>query len=196
MTDLVSIRRSCRKARRALSKSNQRENSLSCARLIRKLGKLQRTRKIAVYLARDGELNLAPLLFTLQRIGKTLYLPILRPPPQRKLWFARYSPPTPLHLNRFSIPEPKISQRDKRSVRFLDVVLVPIVAFDAKCQRLGMGGGFYDKTFAYQSIPRRWRHPHLIGVAHECQRVAALPTRHWDVPMNMIVTEAKIYTNT
>lgn len=195
MINLIAIRHNCKTVRRDLPITKQYQNSLNCTNFLIKIHKVQRAKKIAVYMARDGELDLTPLISLLQRAGKLIYLPVLHPY-QRKLWFARYSSSKQLHLNRFSIPEPNINQHDKRTARFLDVVLVPLVAFDANCHRLGMGGGFYDKTFAYQLIRRTWRRPHLIGIAHECQRVEMLPIRNWDVPMTMIITEAKVYTNT
>jgi 5-formyltetrahydrofolate cyclo-ligase len=70
---------------------------------------------------------------------------------------------------------------------------MPLVGFDANCNRLGMGGGFYDRTLAYLRLRRCWRRPLLIGIAHECQRVERLETNTWDVPLDLVVTEERIY---
>jgi len=193
MSNPAQIRRTCRRARRTLSIREQRHHSLDCIRQIRKISGLWRTRRIAAYLSADGELDLTPLFPLLYRAGRRIYLPVLRPRPQRKLWFARHPPEGPLRPNRFAILEPPLGRRDRKPPWGLDVLLLPLVAFDAGCNRLGMGGGFYDRTLAYLRRGQTWRRPCLIGVAHECQRVAALPVRPWDVPLDWIVTERQVY---
>lgn len=195
MIDLTRIRRNCRNARRTLSTREQYLHSLKVANSIGKTSWFWRAKKIAVYLARDGELDLTPVVNRLLHKNKLPFLPVLRLYPPRKLWFARYLSETKLHLNRFAIPEPCINKFDTRFPIFLDAVLVPMVAFNENCQRLGMGGGFYDRTFAYQRHKLQWKRPRLIGIAHECQRVTPLPKRYWDVPMNMVITENNVYTN-
>lgn len=193
MCDPIQIRRICRTARRAISHREQHHHSAGFVRQIRRIRWLWRARRVAAYLAADGELNLAPLFPLLRQAGKRLYLPVLRPPPQRKLWFARHRPGETLWPNRFAIPEPRLGWRDRRAPWGLDLVLLPLVAFDAQCCRLGMGGGFYDRTFGYLRHHRGWRRPRLVGVAHECQRVEALPVRPWDVPLDLVVTEQRVY---
>lgn len=92
-------------------------------------------------------------------------------------------------VNRFGIPEPDRNAKRLPS-RLLSVVLLPLVGFDSDGNRLGMGGGFYDRTFGY-AIHSSARRPRLIGVAYECQRSAdGLPRRPWDVPLDGVVTEA------
>jgi 5-formyltetrahydrofolate cyclo-ligase len=75
----------------------------------------------------------------------------------------------------------------------LDLLLVPLVGFDADCNRLGMGGGFYDRTLAYLTRRTHWRRPRLVGIAHECQRVERLETGPWDVPLDAVATERRLY---
>jgi 5-formyltetrahydrofolate cyclo-ligase len=193
MIELTRLRRTARATRRALSLQEQRQHSLQLKRKIRTFSWYWRARNLAVYLARDGELDLNPLIKLLLRQGKKVYLPVIRSYPPRKLWFSRYFLHTKLKSNRFAIPEPIINQRDKRVPIFLDVVLAPMVAFDDTGQRLGMGGGYYDRTFSNQINKLLWKRPRLIGIAHECQLVTHIPVRTWDVPMNMIVTESNVY---
>jgi 5-formyltetrahydrofolate cyclo-ligase len=102
--------------------------------------------------------------------------------------FARYDPDLSLARNRFGIAEPA---RDAPTVapRFLDVVLLPVVAFDAAGTRLGSGAGYYDRCFAYRNARQSWHAPLLIGVAFACQEVPALARQAWDVPLDAIVTE-------
>jgi 5-formyltetrahydrofolate cyclo-ligase len=78
----------------------------------------------------------------------------------------------------------------------LDLMLVPLVGFDGACNRIGMGGGFYDRTLAYLRRRRHWRRPRLIGIAHECQRVDRIDPRPWDIPLDAVVTEQGVYRRT
>ena len=78
-------------------------------------------------------------------------------------------------------------------LRSLDLILVPLVAFDANGQRVGMGGGFYDRTLGKARINSTWKRPYLIGIAHELQRVPAIAVQPWDVQMDAVVTEAGVY---
>ena len=95
--------------------------------------------------------------------------------------------------NRFGIPEPSLRQHRIALPWALDVILVPLVGFDSACRRLGMGGGFYDRTLGFLRHRTHWRRPTLIGLAHECQRVAELEAQPWDVPLDMVVTEKRVY---
>ena len=92
----------------------------------------------------------------------------------------------PLTRNRFGIEEPPLGA-PWINTRALDLVLAPLVAFDDQGNRLGMGGGFYDRHFG--NLPQCLR-PLLVGVAHEVQCADALPAAPWDVPLDGILTEA------
>lgn len=131
-------------------------------------------------------MDLAPLIERLWRCGKQIYLPVLHGP---ALWFMPFTPRTPLAHNRFGIPEPNLNAPHRAALRTLDLVLMPLVAFDRNGNRLGMGGGFYDRTFAYLRGSPRWARPCLIGTAYEFQRVPPLAVQPWDVPLGGVVTE-------
>ena len=143
-----------------------------------------RSRRIAAYLSVDGEVNLRPLLGCLQRMGKLLALPVVER--SNRMSFFAHRLEAPLIHNRFGIEEPAPGAR-WINTRALDLVLAPLVAFDHQGNRLGMGGGFYDRHFG--SLPVSLR-PLLVGVAHEVQRAEALPAAPWDVPLDGILTEA------
>ncbi len=153
----------------------------------------RRSRHIALYISNDGEVDLQALAERACQMGKCCYLPVLSPLFHNRLWFAPYRPDTRMVPNRFGIPEPKVAYSAIRRAWTLDLVLAPLVAFDAGGNRLGMGGGFYDRTFAYLNRRQRWRKPHILGTAFEFQRVGMLPCESWDVPMNGIVTETRFY---
>lgn len=134
-----------------------------------------------------------PLLALAGRPERRVFLPVLRPDPQPRLWFLPYAPGDPLRANRLGIPEPRGGRRGAVPPWALDLILVPLVGFDADCNRLGMGGGFYDRTLAFLHRRRHWHRPRLIGLAHECQRVNRLEPRPWDVPLDAVATERRIY---
>jgi 5-formyltetrahydrofolate cyclo-ligase len=154
---------------------------------------LRRIHRVACYWAADGELDPRPLLDRLLRYGRSVWLPVLRPGRRHALDFLRYEPGAPLRRDRLGILEPVAAARHRVSARTLDLVLVPLVGFDPACNRLGMGGGFYDRTLGFLRWRRHWRRPRLIGIAHECQRVERLVPRPWDVPLDAVVTERRIY---
>lgn len=188
------LRQTLRQHRRGLPSSSQRAASLALCRQLRSLPRMQRARRVALYLPNDGEIDPRPLLDWFSRRGTRVYLPVLRPLSDNRLWFVRYDDATPMSVNRFNISEPHTRLNAHRARRLppwgLDVVLMPLVGFDRQGNRLGMGGGFYDRTFAFT---RRQRPaPHLIGLAHAGQEVNQLPNQPWDVPLNAIVTDRSI----
>ncbi len=193
MINPALLRRECRRRRRSLTATQQADHSLAFAALVYRQGLLQRARRIAAYIGTDGELDPAPLFSTIHCCRKQLYLPVLRAHPQLKLWFVHHPAGGELIGNRFGIPEPPIRHHRICLPWALDIILVPLVAFDARCNRMGMGGGFYDRTLAYLRQRNVWRRPRLIGVAHECQRVERLPLNEWDVPLDRVITESRVY---
>jgi len=126
-------------------------------------------------------------------MNKQCYLPVLDPLGSNRLWFAPLSPGVSLRPNRFGIPEPQVSARHFVSARHLDLLLLPLVAFDPAGNRLGMGGGFYDRSLAYLKRRQRWVRPLLYGVAHQFQCVASLQQASWDIPLHGIVTDQRVY---
>jgi len=188
------IRQHCRHLRRGLGRAEQTGHSLAFLKLLGESGLLLRDRRIGGYLAADGELDLAPMIRLLQQRGTLFHLPVLRAYPDGKLWFVRHRPDGPLIANRFGIPEPPFRHQGALLPWTLDTLLLPLVAFDAECNRIGMGGGFYDRTLAYLRNRTVWRRPRLVGVAHECQRMPRLPLQPWDVPLDIVITESRIYT--
>jgi len=191
MTPAGTLRRRLCAARAALGPVEQRRHARALARSLGKQTAFLRACRVGAYWSTNGELDPFPLLRLAHTRRKRCFLPVLRSRPHRKLWFLEYRPGDPLTDNRFGIPEPRLHNRRIRLPWALDLLLVPLVGFDARCNRLGMGGGYYDRTLAYLRRRRYWRRPRLIGIAHECQRVEALTPTPWDVPLDMIVTEAR-----
>ena len=149
------------------------------------------SRHIAAYLASDGEIDPIPLMQRLWQLGKKLYLPVIVPFSNKKLWFARFDPGDRLVYNRYGIPEPE--QRRLIKPCELDLVFTPLVAFDTRGHRLGMGSAYYDRSFAFLGKRTSLYKPKLVGLAYEFQKQAAITVNSWDIPLNAIVTETAIY---
>jgi len=179
------LRQQLRQRRRALSPLAQTHTAKALVQHFCHHPRFIRSQYLAVYLATDGELSLKYLIQAAWQMGKTCYLPVLQAY-KPSLWFLPYDADTCLYPNRYDILEPRYQSRLVRPPWALDLVLTPLVGFDASGQRLGMGGGFYDRRFAYLQTQK---HNSLVGVAHSCQQVKSLPQQAWDIPMQAILTE-------
>lgn len=187
------LRRLLRQKRRALSASAQRQAAQGLYRQLAQQPQFRRARHIALYLPNDGEIDPRPLLREAQRRGKRTYLPVLSAWPRTKMVFQRITRHEKLAGNRFRILEPRPQPARQRKIWALDLVLLPLVGFDDRGGRLGMGGGFYDRSLAYLRQRKNWHKPTLLGLAHECQRVDALAMASWDVPLQATVTNKAWY---
>lgn len=191
--DPDQLRRKIRAQRRALSSKEQEEHSLAMCRILAGSSLFRNSQRIAIYIENDGEMSVTPLISRILSHRKRCYLPALRPMLPNRLWFSEYRPGDSLIHNRYGIIEPNIHRRKPIPTFALDLVLMPLVAFDATGNRIGMGGGFYDRTFAYLMPRNKWRKPKLIGVAHELQQLDSIHPNRWDIPMDGIVSEACLY---
>jgi len=142
---------------------------------------------VAGYWALDGEIALHRWQMRLPD-SVTYCLPVLAGDTLR---FAPWRPGQPLAANRFGIPEPDIAVDDTLAPAQMALVVAPLVGFDARCRRLGMGGGWYDRSFAFRQ--QRPAPPWLVGVGFSVQQVDDLPVQPWDVGVDAICTEAATY---
>ncbi len=187
------LRRQLRAARRALTPAQQRQAAQGLYRQLTQHPLFRRARHIALYLPNDGEIDPRPLLREAQRRGKRTYLPVLSDWPRTKMVFQQVRRGEKLRPNRFGIPEPRIQRARQRTIWALDLILLPLVGFDDEGGRLGMGGGFYDRSLAYRARRTAWQAPVLLGLAHECQKVERLAQASWDVPLQGTVTDRGWY---
>ena len=172
------LRNHYRKLRRQLTGADQLRHSAAICRHFFSSPWWLHGRVIGGYAAADGEVELAPLFARLHRQGKILALPVVEDS-RGTMRFYRYRPGDPLLTNRFGIAEPG---RASRPVRRLDLILAPLVAFDAAGSRLGFGGGYYDRFAARHRCP-------MIGIAHDLQRADELPVDVWDQRLSGVITE-------
>lgn len=195
-TNRASLRQSLRYKRRQLTKFQQQQAARQVCRLVRQQPWFLNASSLAVYMAADGELNPLAIALMAHRMGKKVYLPVLHPVNNNYLYFVRFTPETPLQKNRFGILEPCLKgyglyRHNSCKIQALDLLLMPLVGFDSLGGRLGMGGGFYDRTLALK--PVEFKRPKLIGLAHECQKVEHIPVEPWDIPLIGIVTPTQFY---
>ena len=190
--DRAALRRSLRNQRRLLT---SRQQDLAARKLYhRVLGEraFLKANRIAFYFANDGEIDPLRLLFKALAMGKQCYLPVLSKHRPTQVSFAPFLAGQRLTPNRWGIPEPCLSPGHFVSPRSLNLILLPLLGFDENCNRLGMGKGYYDRTLAFRG--RLGLHqPHLIGLAHECQKQSCLPVNHWDVGLDAVITDGAVY---
>ena len=196
MADRSQIRQTMRQQRNTLSPQQQSDAAHNVEQLISRSHVYRNSQRIACYIANDGELSLEPLIERIWLQNKVCYLPVLDSIHPNRLWFAPYRPNSKMRLNRFGIPEPLYKKHELVRARSLDLVMTPLVAFDKMGNRLGMGGGFYDRSFAFLLRRRYWHKPRLCGVAYDFQQVKQLPYQPWDVPLTAIATDRTIYKST
>ena len=190
MTQLTrhQLRHQLRQRRRQLTPQQQRTASLKLDRVLGRDRRFIRSQHIAFYLANDGEINPTALLNRAFKMNKHCYLPVLT---GKKLWFARYCIGDKLVNNRFGIPEP-LNKHRRLPAKSLDMVLMPLVGFDRDGGRLGMGGGFYDRSFSWLHTQTQLRRPQLVGLAHHCQEVRQLTLASWDIALSAIATDKEL----
>lgn len=182
-SDKKTLRKHIRHQRRQLSRAQQTKAAQNvCLRILRSPW-WRSAQRIAFYWSADGEINLLPLLRESLRRGKQCYLPVVK---RECLEFREYRRGATLKRNGYGIPEPQNTAICP--TQHLDLILLPLVAFDRQCNRLGMGAGFYDRALAH-----RHRKPLCVGTAYEFQRIEPLPTDPWDVPLHAVITERRGY---
>jgi len=144
---------------------------------------------IACYLAFKGEVATGEIIQTLWQKKKSCYLPIVDAE-HFQLAFALYNSETQMEKNRYGIEQPVYEPEAIILPIELDVVIMPLVGFDKRGNRLGMGAGFYDRSLAFKSQQTKPLKPRLIGLAYDFQRVDELPVQAWDVKLDAVVTES------
>lgn len=183
-----AMRGRVRQLRRVLTQEQQAQFAQQIAKRALEQPEVQQAQRIALFLSFDSELDTQPLIAGLWQQGKTVYLPVLHPFLSGHLLFLRYDTQTRLVKNRLKIFEPRLDIRFVLPPTQLDVLFTPLMAFDAQGQRLGMGGGFYDRTLQHWKQLGR---PYPIGLAYDCQYVNAIPNEPWDIPLPAILTHSR-----
>ena len=185
-----TLRSSLREKRQELSPEQQKTAAASLFGILGNQDFFRVAQRIAFYQVTGGEIDPRMLLDLALSEGKSCFLPIIQQDNPEFVSFAPYDANTELVPNKWGIAEPSTSE--VISPTNFDVVFVPLVGFSKDCFRLGMGKGFYDRTFSFKIFNRR-SSPMLVGLAHECQLIDSFPVESWDVRLDAVATEKKIY---
>lgn len=175
------LRKTMRAKRLALSASQQQQASQHIITPALALIERYQAKNIAFYLPFNGEISPLALIDILRAQQKNIYLPVLHPFSEYQLLFLQFENRQSLEVNKFGIWQPKLDVRNVIPIAELEMIFVPLVACDKQGNRLGMGGGFYDRTLAHSS------HLVSVGLAHHCQQIENLPTESWDMPLNHLI---------
>lgn len=183
---MKTLRQSIRIQRRSIPTSDRVKFAKQLLPQVQKLANFQNGSKIALYLPNDGEIDTKYIQNFLKNKGFSIYLPILV---NKSLKFAKAG--KSFVKNRFGIDEPVSTQI--LNANRLNILFMPLVGFDQFKNRIGMGGGFYDRTLSFKKRQQNYKNPKLYGLAFDCQEVAKLNTEPWDVPLDAVVTPTTIY---
>ena len=189
----TDLRRKLRAQRVSLSPEQQAHAARALAQQVGNTRLFSICRRIACYLPADGEIDPAHVIERIWGLNKICYLPVLSRLAREHLWFAPTEPGTRLKPNRYGILEPVTFARRLVRAQKLDLILMPLVGFDVAGRRLGMGKGFYDRSLEFLNHRQHWCKPHILGLAHDFQRVARLPADPWDVSLQGVVTDKAFY---
>ena len=188
----TAIRQQIRQQRQQLSVQQQLQAGIDLVSQFSQHPHIQHAQHIAIYLHNDGELDTQAVINWCWQQDKHVYIPILHPFSHKQLLFTRLTPTTPLVKNKYGISEPQLDVSQVIPYLDLDLVCSPLVAFDLAGNRLGMGGGYYDRTFAqHQFVRRDQQPPYVLGLAHDCQQHDNLPVAPWDMPIKEIITPSR-----
>lgn len=183
----LHIRQRIRNKRQRLTTIEQQYCATIISRRLARLPEFQQAQHIALYMSFNNEVSTDLILNHALALHKTCYLPIITR--THRLQFVKVDKDSALKKNCFGIFEPAFANTLLTAGQ-LDLVVMPLVAFDAERHRLGMGGGYYDRTFGVSGPLNR---PCLVGLGYDFQRVNQLPFSNLDVSLDMIVTEKRLY---
>ena len=181
----IALRNSIKQIRSKISVPYRARSSTQICNRIRALEEYRRAKSVAMYFAINGEIDLSTLWHSAPLQGKFCYFPVLNQ--NSTLSFLPATPKTPFKNNRYGIPEPDVSRDLAIPIEELDLIIMPLVAFDTRCTRLGMGSGYYDRTLVNK------KNCMFLGVAYQFQKVDFLIPEPWDVPLDAVVTQKAIY---
>lgn len=193
-SELDAQRIAIRQQRAELSEFKREELSLKICNQAKQTHFYLQATRIALYLANQGEVETRNLIEHALSSDKQVYLPVLDSSDKTRMYFVRYQAGDHLVENRFGLLEPELKEENVIEAKQLDLVLCPLVAFDEDAHRVGMGGGFYDRHFAFKNqMDVQAQPPILVGLAYDFQKVASIHPAPWDVAMSAVISETSIY---
>lgn len=179
------LRRKCRRTRANLTAAKRNVASTKICETVIRAGYFRRSSRIGCYLPSDEEVDTWPIIERALTMGKQVSVPVLRK--KSVMQFRALDADSSLSTNQFGLLEPQ--DGEFVDPHRLDIVITPLVAFDSSGNRIGMGGGYFDRYFAFLKMRKFWLRPKLIGVAFDCQRVSVIVPNPWDIGLFRVVTE-------
>ncbi|MCK5359218.1 MAG: 5-formyltetrahydrofolate cyclo-ligase [Gammaproteobacteria bacterium] len=197
-TDKMVIRQQVRKKRSALPDYQQKIASAALSeQVLDKISEVHQAGRIAFYLSQDGEIGLGPLMDHCYKNGRQCFLPVLDSTRENELKFAEWTPDTSMSKNKYGIAEPVVPESQLLPAGDMQLIFMPLVAFDDSGQRLGMGGGYYDRSLAACSNSSDvTAKPLLVATGHDFQFVPKLPHESWDITPDITITPDRIIRST
>jgi 5-formyltetrahydrofolate cyclo-ligase len=190
--DLNAERRRLRSRRLLLSRDERRRADRRITHRLIAAGFIRSHTGIAVYVAVRGEVSLQRAIEQAWRIGARIYAPLILSLRRRTMAFVPLTRGGRLRRNWYGLLEPT-SRRRADVYREMNVVLLPLLGFDRRGYRLGMGAGFYDRALSRRRGRRvTWKRPLLVGVAYACQEISGIEPAPWDVLLDFVVTEKEL----
>jgi 5-formyltetrahydrofolate cyclo-ligase len=186
------LRESFRRKRLSLSTEQQKQFAADITEQAHSLVFQADTKKVGLYLSFDGELDTGELIQSCWQKDIEIYLPVLHPFSPGHLLFQEYTKDTQMIRNKYGIEEPKLDVTKTLPCDQLDVLFTPLVAFDEQGNRLGMGGGFYDRTLSALLQNERVK-TCVVGLAHNIQLSKDLPIEAWDMSLPAVLTPSRLY---
>ncbi len=192
--NIQTLRTTITAQRKTLDANIALASAITITNIITKLPAYRNAKTIGLYMPYGGEVDTSLIIKDAWTHHKQVYLPILHHLRGPALLFAPFNQETSLKYNKFHIHEPVSVASKHVKPKNLDLVITPLVAFDKTCARVGMGSGYYDRSFAFIDHTRQWQHPKLIGLAYELQKIDDCNPKAWDISLHNIVTEKSLYT--
>jgi 5-formyltetrahydrofolate cyclo-ligase len=189
--DKAALREALLEQRRALDTGLRAQLSARVASHVCQSDTFVASSVIAAYMPFGNEVDCLPIVETAWDQGKTVALPVIERTGAMR--FFRYTRTTSLQKNFFGIDEPAGHGDPPLPAAQIDLVLLPLVGFDSRGYRLGMGGGYYDRYFAGRARSNADAHTALLGIAYDFQRITEVPADGWDIPLDGIVTETGLH---
>lgn len=184
------LRKHLRQTRRALSQTYQKNASKRIVKTLKRLPNYHFAKRVALYLEADGEMPTQAIIADLRLRRRAVFVPLIDPMRPHHLRFVQLNPDCSLKTNRFGLLQPAFNYKKFAPAFSLSALLTPLVGFNEQAQRLGMGGGFYDRVLAKtnQVSPT-----FSVGLAYECQKCESLPQEPWDKALDYVATEQQLY---
>jgi 5-formyltetrahydrofolate cyclo-ligase len=183
---VASLRAQAKRSRQEMSHADRADASRRIAERFLNSRHFLNCRTLACYLATWDEVDTNSIIERAWRAKKRVFAPVIGT--RGEMTFGRLLPETTLVRNEFGLWEPTSDLRIDPSD--LDIVVTPLVAFDSKYNRIGMGGGYFDHTFAFLRGRPSWLRPKLVGLAFDCQKVEKISPKPWDIRLYHVYSDA------